>query len=324
MKAKPRATIILTILFGYVLLQFMWWEILLVRQAGQIINEQQKLTELATTDEMELKKQVAALHEKKKMRTIMIAGEGTVFLLILLFGVYKIKQAHDKEIFLNAQQSNFFLSITHELKTPIAATKLQLQTLQRQKLDDDTRRELISHALLETDRLNMLIDNVLLASRLNTGEFILKKEKYDLGKLVTDVVNRYYKAEVSAGNISINADSDVISLIDVNAFPSVITNLIDNAIKYSGEKISVSVEVRREPGHAVLLVSDEGIGIPADERRHIFSKFYRSGNEETRRTKGTGLGLYIVDYLVKRHDATVRVRDNSPAGSIFEIRLNAA
>ncbi len=165
MKTKSRSILFFSILFGYVLLQFTWWEILLVKQNDKIISEKQKLIELSTPDESRLKAEIADLHQKKKMQTVMIVSEGTVFLLLLLFGVYKVKQAHDKENYLNTQQKNFFLSITHELKTPIAATKLQLQTLQKQTLDPAIQQELISNALLETERLNNLIDNVLFASR---------------------------------------------------------------------------------------------------------------------------------------------------------------
>src|SRR5687768_3822345 len=131
MKRTPRATIILGVLFGYVLLQFLWWEILLVRQNSAIINEKQKLAALASTDAATLENEIARLQKKKRAQTYMIVGEGTVFLLLLLFGLHKIRQAHEKELALNRQQKNFFLSITHELKTPIAATRLQLQTLQK-------------------------------------------------------------------------------------------------------------------------------------------------------------------------------------------------
>lgn len=285
MKAKSRAVVILTILFGYILLQFLWWEVLLVKQNGMIINEKQKLIELESTDETILKKELAELHRKKQNQTFMIVGEGTVFLLLLLFGIYKIKQAQDKENILNAQQSNFFLSITHELKTPIAATKLQLQTLQRQKLDEATRQELISHALLETDRLNMLIDNVLLASRLDTGEFIFKKAKKDLGLLVNSVLNRYYKNEMTLGEVQVQTESNLFAMVDENAFPSIITNLVDNALKYSGADKKIKVGLRKENDKVLFTVEDNGIGIPGKEKNKVFEKFYRSGNEETRRTK---------------------------------------
>jgi signal transduction histidine kinase len=323
MKVRPRSIVIFSILFGYVLLQFLWWEILLVRQNDTIIYEKQKLIELTSTNAVQLKQDIMLLHHKKNMQTVMIVSEGTVFLLLLLFGIYKIKQAHDKELLLNNQQKNFFLSITHELKTPIAATKLQLQTLQKQKLDEKTQQELITNALRETERLNVLIDNVLLASRLETDEFIFKKEKENLGNIVNEILNRYYKKEINAGDLKMALDPDVSAEIDKNAFPSIITNLVDNALKYSPAKKEIFVELLKEKSKALLRVKDKGCGISNSDKEKIFTKFYRAGNEETRNSKGTGLGLYIVNYIVKRHNATLSVKNNEPAGSIFQIEFYA-
>lgn len=324
MKSRSRSIFILTILFGYILLQFLWWEFLLVKQNDLIIDGKQKLTELSSTNESQLKNEIAALHHKKKMQTVMIVSEGTVFLLLLLFGIYKIKQAQDKETVLNNQQKNFFLSITHELKTPIAATKLQLQTLQKQKLDEKTKQELITNALLETERLNILIDNVLLTSRLDAGEFIFKKERQHLSEFVASILNRYYKNAISSGELKLKIEPGIYSEVDVSTFPSIVTNLVDNAIKYSPGEKQITVELLMEKGQVVLKVKDLGCGIPGQDKDKIFSKFYRAGNEETRNTKGTGLGLYIVNYIVKNHNARIRVKDNIPQGSIFEIEFNAA
>jgi len=324
MKSKSRSIIILSILFGYILLQFLWWEVLLVKQNDRIISEKQKIVELMSTNEFQLKQDIAYLHHKKKMQTLMIVGEGTVFLLLLLFGVYKIKQAYDKEIFLNNQQNNFFLSITHELKTPIAATKLQLQTLQKQKLGEDIQQELIKNALMETERLNMLIDNVLLASRLETGEFISKKEKQNLGEFIAGVLKRYYKNEIQSGELKTDLQQEIYCEIDVNAFPSVITNLVDNALKYSGARKEIVLELSNKTGVLLLKVSDKGYGISDADKTKVFGKFYRAGNEETRRSKGTGLGLYIVNYILKKHNASIKIKDNAPSGSIFEIQFYAA
>jgi len=321
MKARSRSILILSILFGYIIMQFLWWEILLVKQNDKIISEKQKLIELTSTDADQLKVDIAVLHHRKKMQTIMIVSEGTVFLLLLLFGIYKIKQAYDKETFLNNQQKNFFLSITHELKTPIAATKLQLQTLQKQKLAENIQQELIKNALLETERLNMLIDNVLLASRLETGEFITKRKKQDLGEFIEALLKRYYKNELAAGELTYNVTPGIHEEIDLNAFPSVITNLVDNALKYSGETKQIQVELENNKGTTILKVSDQGCGISEVDKTKIFSKFYRAGNEETRTSKGTGLGLYIVNYILNKHKASIRVKDNQPRGSIFEIQF---
>lgn len=311
-------------MFGYILLQFIWWEVLLVTQNDRIIGEKQKLLELSSTSEQRLRKDLAILHHKKNMQTVMIVGEGTVFLLLLLFGIYKIKQSYDKETLLNNQQKNFFLSITHELKTPIAATKLQLQTLQKQKLSETLQRELIANALLETERLNMLIDNVLLASRLETGEFITRHEKQDLGGFIASVLNRYYKNELASGELTLRTADDVFHEIDVNAFPSVITNLVDNALKYSKIEKEILVELEKKNGLPVLRISDKGCGVQDAEKEKVFAKFYRAGNQETRTSKGTGLGLYIVNYILNRHKASVKIKDNVPCGSIFEIQFYEA
>ena len=323
MKAKSRSILILGILFGYILLQFLWWEVLLVKQTGQIIDLKQKISELSITNESTLINEIALLHQKKTMQVMMIVGEGTVFLLLLLFGIYKIKQSQDKETELNNQQKNFFLSITHELKTPIAATKLQLQTLQKQKLSEQIQQELIVNALIETERLNALIDNVLLASRLDAGEFIFTLIQKNISELVLKTVNRYYKREINSGELQVKVTNNIFGEIDETTFPSIITNLIDNAIKYSPDQKEIVIELSIKNNKPILIVGDAGCGISADDKEKIFAKFFRAGNEETRRAKGTGLGLYIVNYIVNNHNAKIKVKNNQPKGTVFEIQFNA-
>ncbi|MCE3229669.1 MAG: two-component sensor histidine kinase [Bacteroidetes bacterium] len=298
MKTKSRSIIILGILFGYIILQFLWWEILLVKQTGQIIELKQKLIEVSVADVSSIEKEVAELHNKKQMQVMMVVGEGTVFLLLLLFGIFKIRQAHKKELELTGMQKNFFLSITHELKTPIAATKLQLQTLQKHKLDPDQQSELISNALNETERLNSLIDNVLLASRLDSEEFTFKKEKENVSVIVEDLLQRYYKNEIRKGEIKAEIEKDLFLKLDTTAFPSIVINLMDNALKYSFKTKNIIISLKKSGESILLSVSDSGCGVADADKKKIFSKFYRAGNEETRSAKGTGLGLYIVAYLV--------------------------
>ncbi len=311
------------ILFGYILLQFLWWEVLLVRQNDKIITEKQKLIELSSTNENQLRKDIETLHQKKSTQTLMIVGEGMVFLLLLLFGVYKIKQAYDKENELNNQQKNFFLSVTHELKTPIAATKLQLQTLKKQKLEEAKQQELINNALMETERLNVLIDNILLASRLENGDFIFKFERCNLAEVAHNILTRYYSKELIDGELKLEADRAVEAEIDTHMFPSILINLVDNALKYSPGTKEILVTLKGDNSKIMLSVSDKGVGIGTKDKTRIFDKFFRVGNEETRTTKGTGLGLYIVSYIVKKHRGSIKVKDNSPVGTIFEIEFHA-
>jgi len=240
----------------------------------------------------------------------------------LLFGLHKIKQAQDREMALTSQQNNFFLSVTHELKTPIAATKLQLQTLQKQKLEKAMQDQLITNALQENERLNGLIDNILLASRLGAGEMILKKERQDITQLTTDIVHRYYRQATEKGLITLLPSPQIFVSVDTHAYTSVVTNLVENALKYGGNEGDVKVGVRQEKKKVFLTVTDEGPGIGNKEKKKIFDRFYRTGNEETRSSRGTGLGLYIVSTLVHKHGGTVRVTDNTPKGSRFEATFN--
>ncbi|MCW3077356.1 MAG: senX3 2 [Bacteroidetes bacterium] len=296
----------------------------MVKQTGQIIDGKQKLIELSTLNPASLQGQISALHHKKKMQVMMVVGEGTVFLLLLLFGIYKVKQAHQKEMELTNQQKNFFLSITHELKTPIAATKLQLQTLQKHKLSEEIQQQLLANALQETERLNSLIDNVLFASRLESGELVFKKEKENLSKFAQDILFRYYKNNMDKNEITLEIEEGLFIYMDKTAFPSIITNLIDNALKYSFNEKQILFKLRRQGDQILLSVSDTGCGITTDEKKKIFNRFYRSGSEDTRTAKGTGLGLYIVKDLVSNHHADITVTNNVPQGSIFSILFNAA
>ncbi len=324
MKHKPRAILFFSILFTYVILQFLWWEILLVKQTGQIIDEKQKIAALSVSDDKQLRAELEGLQNKRTTKTVMIVGEGTVFLLILLFGIYKIKQAYDKEDELRRQQNNFFLSITHELKTPIAATKLQLQTIQKQKPEQAIQEELIQNALHETERLNTLIDNVLLASRMESPGFKVNLEPIDLSALLNKLMKRYYSRELSAGSILVSATSPQTALADEQAFTSILTNLVDNALKYTGTEKNIQVNLSQQKDKIVFEVKDNGIGILKQDKEKIFNRFYRAGNEETRRSKGTGLGLYIVKKLAHAQKAEVRIQDNTPSGTCFTLRFHAA
>jgi two-component system, OmpR family, sensor histidine kinase CiaH len=319
MLKKSRSVLLLTILFGYIIAQFLWWEVLLVKQTSQIIAEKQKLTELSSTNSETIKQEVQKLHDKKTMQVAMIVGEGTVFLLLLLFGIYKIKQAHDKEVKLNQQQQNFLMSITHELKTPLSVIKLQLQTLKKHQLPEAKKDELLQSALIENERLNTLIDNVLLVSRMDNSQSFVQKEKVAVNELIEEISNRYYKTQLDNATLILNLEASIFMLVDKLVFPSILTNLIDNAFKYSFDTKLVKVELKQSNQLVYLTISDCGQGISESDKSKIFERFFRAGDETTRQTKGTGLGLYIVNYLVKQHAGTITVLNNTPKGSIFQL-----
>jgi signal transduction histidine kinase len=324
MKNKSRSIAILTILFGYILLQFIWWEVLLVRQSSKLMNEKQKLLELSISNSDVLKEEIAQLHKKNQTQIIMIVCEGTVFLLLLLFGVYKVKTAIDKEVDLINAQQNFFLSITHELKTPIAATKLQLQTLLKQKLNPQIQTDILESALKENERLNQLIDNVLLASRIENKDYSFELTNENISELTEGIVFRYYLKEIETRELALNISPQIKCLLDLQLFPSILINLIDNAIKYSGQDRRIIVDLFEKQELVYLKITDNGYGIDDENKNKVFNRFYRIGNEETRRAKGTGLGLFIVRNIIEKHQANISITDNQPKGTVIQIEFNVA
>jgi two-component system sensor histidine kinase CiaH len=142
-KVRSNSKAIIYVVFIYIIAQFLWWEILLVRQNNSLIEEKQKLIELSISDSRQLKSEMEKLQKSKVQKTYMVVGEGTIFLLLLLYGLNLIRKANRRELELLDQKNNFLLSITHELKTPLATTKLQLQTLKKHQLSPEKQQEFI-------------------------------------------------------------------------------------------------------------------------------------------------------------------------------------
>jgi signal transduction histidine kinase len=316
-----RTTFIFTILVAYIVLQFLWWEILLVRQSDTIIALKQNIAALSSSDDSIIIRDIAELQNKKTIRLYMIVGEGTVFLLILLYGVFQVRKSIRKEKELAAQKNNFALSVSHELKTPIAATKLQLQTLLKHELDREKQKELLNNALNETSRLHKLVDNVLMANQIENKNLNTQKENLNLSTLVEDTLARYFSPQLEDKTIRKNIEKDILYFGDKELLASIVINLIENAIKYSFESLCIEVVLKSVNNKPFLEIKDSGCGITDDEKESIFHKFYRSGSEHTRKTKGTGIGLYIVKSICDLHGITIKVLDNSVKGSIFQLQF---
>ena len=264
------------------------------------------------------------LNDKLHKRWLMISSEGAVFVFLLLLGGYQIRKTLKKETALSQQQKNFLLSVTHELKSPIASTKLQLQTLQKHELDRAKQKEIIANAISDTERLNNLVENILLAAKIENTAFPLNKEEYNLSEYITEGLNQTIKSFNHPQKVVLNIQPNIKMKIDRTSFPSIILNLFENAVKYSPANSTITIGLKSSNGKTILSVADEGEGISNEEKANIFQKFYRVGNEEVRKTKGTGLGLYIVNYLVEQHNGVITVKDNSPNGSVFEVTRSRA
>lgn len=318
---QKRTVLIFSIFVSYIIFQFLWWEVLLVKQSNEIIKEKQNLVALSTTNFDTILKDIEELESKKNKRVYMIVGEGTVFMLILLFGIIKVRSSIKKEIELNEQQKNFILSVSHELKTPIAASKLQIQTLLKHELNRDKQIELLSNALEETERLNKLVENVLTVNQLSNKNISFHKEDFNCSELIELTVKRYFSNFVINKTLKLNIEDNIYLKADKDLIQSVVINLIENAIKYSFEEVNIVLNLKKENNKIVFEIGDNGIGISAFEKEKIFEKFYRSGNEDTRKTKGTGIGLFLVKSICDLHHASISVLPNQPKGSVFKIEF---
>jgi two-component system phosphate regulon sensor histidine kinase PhoR len=318
---SKRTSLIFFILVGYIVLQFLWWEVLLVKQSNAIIALKQNIAALSSSDDHIILRDIAELQKKKATQVYMITGEGTVFLLILLFGVYQVRKSMRKETELANQKNNFILSVSHELKTPIAATKLQLQTLFKHELDRDKQKELLASALNETERLHKLVDNVLMANQIENNNLGIEKKKLNLSELIEQTAARYFSDHIQKKELILNIEPVVSYEGDQELLPSVIINLIENAIKYSFETVYIEVALKTINNKPLLEIKDRGCGIPDAEKLMVFYKFFRSGSESTRKTKGTGIGLFIVKSICDLHKIELKILNNQPTGTIFKLQF---
>ena len=293
-----RTLIIFYILIFYVILQFLWW-------GFHIID----LSEQIDTDKSGINSTIR-----------MIIGEAAVFILIILIGAYYVIRSYYNELALFKKEKNFALSVTHELKTPIATSKLFAQTLlKRSNLGEIQRKESLEKIIEEQNRLNALVEKILLASSIDDMKSQIQKKPVYIRKTIDSILTQIRENHHVINKIekALTINGDEFYLI------SLFQNLIDNALKYAEKNTSVTISSVRQQSGILIQVADEGIGIKNEFKELIFERFFRIGDEETRDTKGTGLGLFLVKEIVKLHDGEITCRDNSPKGTIFEIKFNS-
>lgn len=311
----------------YMLMALVWWTILLTRNNNILLNKSITLAkhEILATGQLnnslvEDHPEIIKIYSEYNKKRYMILGEGMVFGISLIIGMWFIQKAYNKEIENTSKQKNFLLSVSHELKSPIAAINLITETLLKRTLPKEKVTDLHTNIISESNRLEKLISNLLLASRINNS-YYYHFEPVDLLTIAEDVLK---KTQIQCPEVKINRNFSKDAFLleaDKEAIVSVITNLIENSIKYSKAPAYITVSVSQHGKNAILEVADKGLGIPDNEKRKIWQQFYRIGSEETRQTKGTGLGLYIVDKIVKAHNGKLKVSDNLPFGTIFTITL---
>lgn len=255
-------------------------------------------------------------------KTRMYALEGFVMVSLLFWGIIWIYRSLQNRLNLKKQQSNFLLSITHELKTPLASIKLSIETLlKRPNLEKEQTNTMLRNSLSDVTRLRDLVDNLLMAAQLDSHKFNLTFSPTNLSELLIETADKFILPRNFQSRAQMQVQPDVYAYIDPIAMEMVLTNLISNAFKYSPKEAPVSVSLSADQGVIRIAVADQGSGISAEDKKNLFDKFYRAEDENIRKTKGTGLGLFIVKNLLNLHGATIQVHDNLPSGVIFEITL---
>jgi two-component system, OmpR family, sensor histidine kinase CiaH len=210
------------------------------------------------------------------------------------------------------------MAVTHELKTPISITKLNLETLQKYNLDADKQNKIIRTTLDETARLNFLTNNILVSSQLENKRYNTDQEELNLSGLLGDCVNEFRRRFPERNFIGlIEEDADVKG--DALLLQMLVNNLLENAIKYSPKDSAIKATLKKDGSAIELQIADNGPGITDVEKKKVFNKFYRIGNEATRKAQGTGLGLYLCRKIAKAHNADITVTNNVPHGSIFAV-----
>lgn len=306
---------------------FIWWTALLSRRNDELFKLKRENLELhmkaANTFQDSLvfqrSKDYQALVVENQKHRRMVVGEGSVLFLGFIAILWFIQWGYRREIAVVQQRRNFLLSITHELKSPLASMKLILQTIVKRDLEKAQINKLCDGGLKEAERLTELVNNLLFSARLD-AVYTPTREEINVTQLIEEI-NQRFRMRFPKALLEVVTHEVPILRAEKLSMLSVLMNLLENAVKYSNGQPEIGLTVRYEKEQFVFEVADKGIGIPLKERIKVFQRFYRIGNEDTRNTKGTGLGLYIVKQIVKAHRGKIQILDNQPVGTIFKITL---
>jgi len=296
---RKRTIIFIYLLSCYIFLQFVWWGYHLFQLNEQILGEGEGLNK----------------------KYLMILGEGLVFFSILLFGIVQLMRSVKKEIALNRQKKNFLLSVTHELKTPLASIKLNLQTLKKRELERSTQQELLGNSESEIARLENIVNNILAVTRLENSNKVMETIDFNLSELFQKQIDGIRLNFGSKHQINEEVEKDIKYNGDPGVFGLILSNLLENAIKYSPKNSKITIVLRKVNDQIEFSVIDKGIGISKMDKGKIFDKFYRSGNEEVRSAKGTGLGLFLVKNLVGELKGSITVITEENKGTEIKITI---
>ncbi|MEP6704161.1 MAG: HAMP domain-containing sensor histidine kinase [Acidobacteriota bacterium] len=251
---------------------------------------------------------------------------GIVFFALIITGLILNTIFLVREIRRSEQHDAFLNSVTHELKTPIASIKLYLETLKTRDVEPARREEFYDIMLADTDRLLTTVEQVLSAGRASEKKRQMNVEKLELRAVLSgavEIVRSRYHLEENVIRLTEPAN-DLSVLGDEGDLRTVFVNLLDNAVKYSPADRRISIRAKKGTLNkkVVILIRDNGVGIPAGELKRIFKRFYRVANQSSKDTKGTGLGLAIVRSIIEKHGGKIKADSKGEGrGSTFVVQL---
>jgi len=292
-------------------LGIIWWGVLLYQKNQDLYAERLKHADTA---------QIVDIEKEQSRQNIMIIGEGVVLGLSLLLGIYVINRSAQREIESATQQNNFLLSVSHELKSPIAAIKLALQTLTRKALPEDKKQSFVSSAIKDTNRLERLVQNILLSANMDAESFELLKTEIDYKNIFSQLIAQYQKSHPDHEVKMSSQDEAVTGQGDEAYLKQAISNIIENAIKYGETTGSPEIRLSKDKGVINIAIASKGAAISKADQSKIFSKFYRSKNNDVRSKEGTGLGLFLSHEIIKAHKGHISA-SSSHGSNTFSISI---
>jgi len=299
----------------YMIAAFIWWYVSLEKQNNEIAAIKFQSIQLSDPS---LAVKTQAIQDFQLRKTKQFIGEGLTILVLFLLGAIYVYRSLMKQLRYADQQQNFMMAVTHELKTPIAISHLNIETLLKRELDTAQQSKLLEATLKETKRLDHLSTNILLTAQLDMGQYEANKQLVNISELVKQTIKSFQERYPSRVCNTLVEDA-----MEIQGEPLLIqllvNNLMDNANKYAPITEPIYIHLQSHQNIIQLIVKDQGPGIAVADKNKVFEKFYRVGAESTRTTKGSGLGLYLCKKIAAFHNATIQLTSNTPTGSIFTV-----
>ena len=308
-------SLIYWVFLTYMIAAFIWWYVSLEKQNNEIAAIKFQSIQI---NDPSLKAKTHAIQDFQLRKTKQFIGEGLTILVLFLLGAIYVYRSLKKQLRYADQQQNFMMAVTHELKTPIAISHLNIETLLKRELDTTQQLKLLEATLKETKRLDHLSTNILLTAQLDMGQYEANKQLVNVSELLRQNIKSFQERYPSR-----ICNTMVEDAMEIQGEPLLIqlliNNLIDNANKYAPVTEPIYIHLQSHQNMIQLIIKDQGPGIAAADKNKVFEKFYRVGAETTRTTKGSGLGLYLCKRIAEFHNATIQLNANKPTGSIFTV-----